>query len=71
MGVELTMTKTLTKYLVDKFSDPKMGARPLKRAIQSFVENELAQEMLSGNIKEGDRVTATVHDDKVKFNVKR
>lgn len=71
MGVELTMTPTLTKYIVKKFSDPKMGARPLKRAIQSFVENELAQEILSGNIREGDVVSATVRDDKVKFNVRR
>lgn len=71
MGIELSMTKSLSKYIVDKFSDPKMGARPLKRAIQSFVENELSTEILSGNIKEGDRVSATVRDDKVRFTVRR
>lgn len=71
IGIEFSMTNTLTKYIVDKFSDPKMGARPLKRAIQSFVENELSSEILSGNIKEGDRVSATVKEDKVKFTVRR
>ena len=71
MGIELNMTDKLNRYVVDKFSDPKMGARPLKRAIQSFVENELAQEILSGRVKQGEKVTASVKDDKIKFTVRR
>ena len=71
MGIELNMTDKLNKYIVNKFSDPKMGARPLKRAIQSFVENQLAQEILSGNVRQGEKVTASVKDDKIKFTVRR
>ncbi len=71
MGIELSLTPTLKKYIVDKYSDAKMGARPLKRAIQSFVEDELAQEILAGNIHEGDKVTATVSGGKIKFKTGR
>ena len=68
MGIELKFTPALKKHIVDKYSDAKMGARPLKRAIQSNVEDELAQEILAGHIHEGDRVTATVSGGKIKFN---
>ena len=70
MGIELKMTDSLSKYLVEKYSDGKMGARPLKRAIQSFVEDSLAEEILAGRIREGDKVSATVRNEKIKFNVK-
>ena len=43
---------------MDKHSDPKMGARPLKRAIQNLIEDKLAEEVLSGKIQAGDRVQA-------------
>ncbi|MBO4900755.1 MAG: ATP-dependent Clp protease ATP-binding subunit [Lachnospiraceae bacterium] len=68
MGIELKFTPALKKHIVEKYSDAKMGARPLKRAIQSNVEDELAQEILAGHIHEGDRVTATVSGGKIKFN---
>ena len=68
MGIELKFTPALKKHIVEKYSDAKMGARPLKRAIQSNVEDELAQEILAGHIHEGDSVTATVSGGKIKFN---
>jgi ATP-dependent Clp protease ATP-binding subunit ClpC len=71
MGIELSLTPTLKKYIVDKYSDAKMGARPLKRAIQSFVEDELAQEILAGHIHEGDKVTASVSGGKIRFKTGR
>jgi ATP-dependent Clp protease ATP-binding subunit ClpB len=44
-----------------------MGARPIKRAIQTYVENTLAKEILSGDIKEGDKLTATVENDAIVY----
>lgn len=71
MGIELTLTKTLKDTIVEKYTDTKMGARPLKRAIQSFVEDALAEEILSGRIKENDKVSATVNKGKIAFTVKK
>ena len=70
MDIDLTFTNTLKEYLVKKHSDLKMGARPLKRAIQNVVENELATAILEGRIKRGDIVSAGVRGDKVTFTVK-
>ena len=47
-----------------------MGARPLKRAIQTLIEDALAEEILSGRIKSGDHVSAGFREDKVVFSVK-
>ena len=44
-----------------------MGARPLKRAIQSTIEDAMAEELLRGNIKAGMDVTVTLKDDKIVF----
>ncbi len=70
LDIDLTLTGTLKEYLVKKHSDPKMGARPLKRAIQNVVENELATAILEGRVKAGDAVSAGVRNDKVTFTVK-
>ncbi len=71
MDIHITFSKTLKDYIVDNFSDAKMGARPIKRAIQSFVEDPLSEEILRKNIRPGDRVTASVKDKKAVFNVKK
>ena len=70
MDIDLSFTNTLKEYLVKNYSDPKMGARPLKRAIQNVVENELATAILEGRVQRGDTVTAGVRGDKVTFTVK-
>ena len=70
MDIDLSFTNTLKEYLVKNHSDLKMGARPLKRAIQNVVENELATAILEGRVQRGDTVTAGVRGDKVTFTVK-
>ncbi|MGN0361943.1 MAG: hypothetical protein ACI4ET_03805, partial [Bilifractor sp.] len=45
----------------------KYGARPLKRAIQSRIEDPLAEEILSGRIRNGDHITVTCRDDRIIF----
>ncbi len=65
MEIELSFTNTLKEYLIKKHADLKMGARPLKRAIQNVVENELATAILEGRVKRGDTVSVGVRNDKV------
>ena len=67
MDITIKMSSAARKYLVDKFSNLKMGARPLKRAIQTQVEDVLAEEILKKNIVNGDSITVTVKDDKISF----
>lgn len=70
MGIKLSMTPALKEHLVTKYSDSKMGARPLKRAIQSVVEDALAEEILMKKVQPGDRVTAGYKNGKVCFTTK-
>ena len=70
MDIELSLTSSCKDYIVEQFSDLKMGARPLKRAIQTEVEDALAEEILAGKVKAGDRVSAGVRDKKVVFTKK-
>ena len=70
MNIDLTITPALKSYIVDKYTDLKMGARPLKRAIQTEIEDAIAEEILSGKIKEGQKVRAGLQDKKVVFSVK-
>lgn len=71
MDISLTLTPALKEYIVDKYADYKMGARPLKRAIQSVVEDALAEEILAGRIKPGDKVSAGTKNGKAVFTVKK
>ncbi len=70
MEIHLTLTGALKDHLVEKYADQKMGARPLKRAIQSVVEDALAEEILRGNVQPGDTVSAGYKQEKVTFTVK-
>lgn len=70
LGIHLTITAALKKHLVSKYADNKMGARPLKRAIQSVVEDALAEEILQKKVVPGDKVSAGFKDGKVVFTVK-
>ena len=59
-------------YIVDKGYDEKYGARPLKRALQTLIEDELAEQILEGKIKSGSRVMVTMDkmNEKLVFSVK-
>ena len=52
-------------WLAREGFDPKYGARPLRRAIQSKVEDAVAEKLLEGTLKEGDTAKLTVEDDKL------
>ena len=70
MDICLSMTSALREHLVEKYADNKMGARPLKRAIQSVVEDALAEEILLKKVQPGDSVSAGFKNGKICFSVK-
>ena len=67
MDIKLTISPLLKTYIVDKFTDTKMGARPIKRAIQSEIEDKLSEQILRKDIVPGDTVTATRKNDQTVF----
>ena len=60
MDIELKFTDNMKKYIFEKGYDKKYGARPLRRAIQTYVEDELAEAILAGDVHKGEVVTVTV-----------
>lgn len=70
MNITLHLTPAVKQYVVDTYSDAKMGARPLKRGILTAIEDPLAEEILKGNVKQGDTVTVGYKEKKVQFQVK-
>ena len=70
MGIELSFRSTVKNLIVEEGKDEKYGARPLKRAMQTKVEDALTDEILSGNVKAGDVVSVGVAGKKCVFHVK-
>ena len=56
LGYNLTLTKEAKAFICDKGFDKKYGARPLNRAIQKYIEDLLAEQVVSNKIKEGDAI---------------
>ncbi|MBI4368070.1 MAG: ATP-dependent Clp protease ATP-binding subunit, partial [Candidatus Omnitrophica bacterium] len=65
--MELILSPEVLKFLIDKGYDITFGARPLKRTIQRYIENVLAEEILSGKFKEGDKVKAILKGEIIVF----
>lgn len=70
-GITLVSGDDTRTYLAKKGFDPVFGARPLRRYIQSMVEDKIAEKMLEGTIKPGDTVKAEVSGDSLEFKVKK
>lgn len=62
-------TPAVAKFIVEKGYSEKFGARPLKRAIQNYIEDVLAVEFIKNNIKEGKKYTIDVVDGKININI--
>ena len=69
MQIELKFTTALKNNIAKEGYDKKYGARPLRRMIQNKVEDALAEEILAGNVKNGDVVSASYKNNKVVFHV--
>jgi ATP-dependent Clp protease ATP-binding subunit ClpC len=72
-GLELTFDQSAKEFLTDKGFDQKYGARPLQRALQKYVEDPMAEDILHGEISEGDRVVITQSEsgEELDFDVKK
>jgi ATP-dependent Clp protease ATP-binding subunit ClpB len=66
-NIELVLDGGAREFIAQKGYDPVYGARPLKRVIQKYIENQLSMEILKGTIAEGSRVNATVEGDRIVF----
>jgi ATP-dependent Clp protease ATP-binding subunit ClpA len=66
-NVSLEITDEVKDFILEKGYDIKYGARPLRRTIQRFIEDELAELYLKGSIQEGSTVTGKLKDDKIIF----
>lgn len=71
LGIDIRVTNAMKQYLVDHYADDRMGARPLKRAVQTVIEDPLSEKILAGEVKRGDIVTAGCSKGKVTFSVKQ
>ncbi len=70
MDITLKYDVRLKNYIYEKGYDKKYGARPLRRAIQTYVEDGLAEAILDGKVKNGDTVRITVRKDTLHFQAK-
>lgn len=68
-SIALQVDNNVVGYIAKKGFDPVFGARPLRRSIQSMIEDKLAEKMLEGSIKTGDSVRVELVEDKLEFNV--
>ncbi|MPN40273.1 Negative regulator of genetic competence ClpC/MecB [bioreactor metagenome] len=61
--ISIEVTQELKNYILEKGYNTKYGARPLRRAIQKYVEDEISEAYLRGNLKENAKVVAKVNDE--------
>jgi ATP-dependent Clp protease ATP-binding subunit ClpC len=73
LGFSLELTEEAKDFIADKGYDAQYGARPLHRAIQKYLEDPLAEEILSMNVKDGDTLIASLdkENSKIKFELKK
>ena len=70
LGYKLILTDEAKDYIADKGFDKQYGARPLKRAIQKYIEDALAEEIVNSKLKEGDTIKMDLDKDKNELTIK-
>jgi ATP-dependent Clp protease ATP-binding subunit ClpC len=69
-NIKLELDEKAKDFLVEKGYDPQYGARPMRRAVERFLEDPFAEEILRGHLHEGDPITVTSDKEKLIFNQK-
>jgi ATP-dependent Clp protease ATP-binding subunit ClpC len=67
-NLKLELDETAKDFLVEKGYDPQYGARPMRRAVERFLEDPLAEEILRGNVHEGEPIRVSSDKEKLTFN---
>ncbi|MGA3170797.1 MAG: ATP-dependent Clp protease ATP-binding subunit [Chthoniobacteraceae bacterium] len=67
--IEISLDQAAHDFLIEKGYDPTYGARPMRRAVERFLEDPLAEEILRGHIKEGDQVIISADKTKLTFKL--
>ena len=67
LGYQLELSEEAKRFVAKRGFDPEFGARPLNRAIQKYLEDPIAEEMLSGRLKDGDTLLADKDADNEKL----
>ncbi|MCX2719934.1 ATP-dependent Clp protease ATP-binding subunit [Lentiprolixibacter aurantiacus] len=70
IGYNLSLTKKAKDYIADKGFDKQYGARPLKRAIQKYIEDALAEEIVNSKLEEGDSISMDYNEKEDKLSIK-
>ena len=68
--LKLELNKSAKNWIADTGYDPTFGARPLRRAIERYLENPLSSKILSGEYKEGDTIVVDLVDNELEFHRK-
>ena len=68
--IELSIDKSAKELIAKKGTDSSYGARPLRRAIQSILEDQLAEDILDGKLKDGSKARAIAKDDNIEIEIK-
>jgi ATP-dependent Clp protease ATP-binding subunit ClpC len=69
-NIALQLDEKAKDFLVGKGYDPQYGARPMRRAVERFLEDPLAEEILKGNLHDGEPISVSVENDHLSFNQK-
>jgi ATP-dependent Clp protease ATP-binding subunit ClpC len=70
LGYEIKLAEEAKDFLAEKGYDEKFGARPLKRAIQKYIEDPMAEEIINQNVEEGDKITVGLNKEKTDVTIK-
>lgn len=68
LDIKLIVRDSAKKFIVEKGTDKKYGARPLRRALQNELEDKLAEAILNGDVKSGEEVVVHISNKELKFN---
>jgi len=68
-GIDLSLSDEVVQFIADRGYDPVYGARPLKRAIQTYLLDPLSLEVLKGEFKDGDVIKTDLKNDQIVFFV--
>lgn len=69
-GISLVLDSKARDFLVEKGHDPEYGARPMRRAVERYMEDPLAEEILRGKLVEGPPINVSADEEKLTFSQK-